>query len=593
MTEEKRIHLLKSLNQPDVEKKVEAIAKLSGLADPHIFKILSGYFSEPHPAVREALFNAFTREKDRWVAEIVADTLYSPQISVRSLAMEILREIGPESLLPLRRLMKSPKSELRKIAAELIADIAHPQSGVYLIHLLDDPDPQVVECAIKGLGKVHEISAVPLLYEQAQRNLRLQPMILSSLTKIFLHWENRIIQEEYLATDPIAVFDFLNTVQENGNASSLNLVLQWLKNHAREMGDELLKALAAIFRRYPQAVIPTHYFRILQKIQEEYADKISLQDYLICLSHLPSSIALKELLTYFKKDPRSYQIFLYRFVENFPGIYFAQYPEISREINLQILRYLTWKNVRIQEPALLTLYRKIKNREEQDLLLQLATQNQIPEAKNILLENVSLRNRSRLEKYLEGLLYYRDASLWNLYLKFLDHSRQEVRNLALKGVLQYPELTVEYIRTRIDRVSESEKLFLFQLGSLLPQKNWISFLQNWVAKVDENKLLLLQTFLRENNNHEFIPVIAHLLRTHLQEADDLFARLQAEISHLEISSGVQHYLCTIPLEEFYQTMDLLRPYWRKEVENWMAKRQEKEADSFGGIQTRLKFQAAG
>ncbi len=593
MTEEKRIRFLKNLNQADVEKKVEAIDVLGELADPHIFKILSGYFSEPHPAVREALFRAFTREKTRQVAEIVADTLYSPQISVRSLAMEILREIGPESLLPLRRLMKNPKAEIRKIAAELIADIAHPQSGLYLIHLLDDPDRQVVECAIKGLGKLHEISAVPLLHELIQKEVELQPLILSSLTKIFLHWENRIIQEEYLATDPIAAFEFLTTIQENGNSNSLNLLLQWLRFNAREMGDELLKALSSIFRKNPQVMLPSYFITTIQKVWKEFSEQIPLEDYLLCLSHLPSTAALEKLLEYFQQNTHRFQIFLYRFVENFPGIYFAKYPEIPREINLQVLRYLTWKNSRIQEPYLLHLYRKAKNREEQDLLLQLATQNQIPEAKKILLENISLKNRSRLEKLLEGLLYYRDDSLWNLYLKFLDHSRQTVRNLALKGVLQYPQLTVDYLRTKIDQVSESEKLFLFQLGSLLPLKNWVSFLQSWVAKADEQKLLLLQKFLRENNNQAFIPVVAHLLRTRLQEADSLFNALHPEVPQLNITSGVQHYLCRIPLDEFYQTMDLLRPYWKREVEEWTEKRQKKEEASFEGYETRLNFQAAG
>jgi len=567
MTDDKRIYFLKQLNHPDIKTREKAIRELGRFQDPHIYKILSSYFSDGHPLIREALFQVFIRYKTRQMAEIVADTLHSPQVSVRSLAMEILRVLGKKALLPLRKLTKSSNPEVRKIAVGLLGDIVDPSSADILLDMLDDPDENVRMAVIEGLGKQKEIRAVPQLFEMYKEHPKSTPVIFSSLSKIFLHWEKFLVQPGMLNTDPISVSSFLNMVQENGNVGALNVIIDWLSEKKQEMGDEVLKALSAILRENPYVILPTYIYRSVAEIGEIYSETLPRESLFECFSRIPCSDALWNLMEHWRKENtgKFAESYLLKYLSRFFSVFLSSYFDISQDLRLKIVNLLVEKNVLVYDSHLISLYYQVKNSQEKVALLRLAVRNKIPEAKQILLARISTRDKNYIKETLSNLLFYTDESLWHLYLKYLRHKKKEIREIAIKGLSQYPQKTFHYVRENFHRAPLSEISLLFSLVFNLPDSYLSRFLREEFK--ESNRLEKLKSFLSQPDHGSFLMRIITLY----SELSDLIHKLLEFFASSEIeqifSSEAQEYLSTLSPEDQEKVVSVLRMYWGEKTDS--------------------------
>ncbi len=570
MTENKRIYFLKQLNHPDTEVREKAIRELGRFQDPHIYKILTSYFSDGHPRVREALFQVFTRHKSRQIAEVVADTLHSSQVSVRSLAMEILRVLSREALMPLRRLTKSSNPEVRKIAVELLGDIKHPGSAEILLYMLDDPDENVRLAAIEGLGKQKEIRAVPRLFEMYRSRPENSSVIFSSLSKIFLHWEKFLVQPGMLNTDLISVSLFLNLVQANGNLCALHVLIDWLSEKKKEMGDEVLRALSAILRENPSVILPAHIFPVIVEIGELYSDRLPRESVWECISRIPCSDALWKLAEHWsqEKTGKFAEPYLLQYLSRFFSVFLHSYFDIARDLRLKIVHLLIEKEIPVYDGYLVALSSRVKNNREKEALLRLAVRNRIPEAKRILLARISARGKNHVAETLSDLLFYPDESLWHLYLKYLHHKKKEVREVAIKGLSQYPQKTFHYVQENFPRATPSEVSLFLSLIFNLPDRYLLRFLQDECKETDRCEKV--KSFLSQPENRPF------LLRliTSYPEVPEMVHRLlqsfSAETMELFISSEAREYLNRLSPEEQRKVVSVLKMYWGDKVDSLLA-----------------------
>ncbi len=563
MTDETRIRYLKQLNHPEVERRKTAILKLSRTRDPHIYKILSGYFSESHPDIREILLQVFTRERSRGIAEIAADTLHSPQISVRSLAMHIIKEMGSEAVLPLRRLCKSSNAEVRRIAAELLGDIPDPAAARILMDMLEDTEERVVINVIKGLGNQKVIEAVPVLSELFESSQALKPIILSSMNKIFSHWENHLIQSDLLATDSILAFSYLTTLQETGNVTSLHLVMDWLEKDMLELGDEIIKALESILRKNPRLTLPGSFFIVLHKNWAKYSEDIPQMTYLNCLSRVPHLQALEILIEYYQNHEESETSLLplVEFIHRFFGIFLLSSHDLDRRVRLKILQQLRNSDIPVNDPEIIRAYKQTKDEAEKKVLLEIAIQNRIPEAKDILLENLNNRGKTKMADILEQLLNFYDENLWSLYYKNLENSNQDARALALKGVLQYPHLLEKYILQKIPGARQQEQFFMLNLVFMMSPEDSISFLKHWLKEANAHQIELLADFFRENKIVEFLPLTVLSLLDQPAAATQLCSKLQEHIDSFHVTEKVSTYFKKVSPQAVHELRDFMLRYW--------------------------------
>ncbi len=572
MNEESRIHYLKQLNHPETEVRRQAILKLGQTDDSHIFKILSSHFSDGHPAIREALLRIFSANKSRRVAEIVVDTLHSPQLSVQSLAMEILKSMEQEAILPLRRLTKSGNPEIRKIAIELLGDINHSSAAGILLDLLDESDEEVLLAVIEGLGKQKEIRAVPRLLEYYDINEKHKSTILNALTQIFLYWEKNIVRSEILDDDPILAASFINSVQENGNVSSLNLILQWLKNENLGSREELVKALAAILDKNAYITLPVHLFNDIKLIWQQHFESMPLSSYLICLCRIPSVEALDEILEFYEKNPadKIIQTFLAEYLSRFFSIYLARLSHIESNLHLKILNLLLERKTPISDKQLLDVQEASDNPEEKRLLMRLAVNSNLPEAKQMLLARLSGNSNAEVAETLKYLLKYREEELWPLYFKYLDHKQPELKAVALQGLLQFPEKTLDYILINLKSTKAKSLSFFFNLVMALPPGLADRFFMKWLADGEEDKVKSLGLYIIKNMKTEYLPLIVKNLREYPEQVNLLLSSISKTIDEFQMADSLNGYWQTLPESLQSETERMFTNFWGEGFETQYA-----------------------
>ncbi len=470
MTEEKRILYLKQLNHSQISERKKAIQNLGMVDDPHIFKILSSHFSDSHPEIRDALSRVFSRQKNRRTAEIVADTLHSPQLSVRSLAMEILKNLKSESVLPLRRLCKSPKPEIRRLAVELLGDIEDESAAPVLLEMLSDDDSAVRSAVIEALGKHLEIRAVPQLLALYHKNGAHKATILNALTRIFLYWEKNIIHPEQLETDPVLAFSLINTVQENGNASALNLMLYWLEENTNDMTDEVLKAVASILQKNEHIDLPVRFFPLIQNIRHRFREELNPEVVYTCLSRMASTGAFEFLLEQCLNDSKDQAAFhaMLQFTERFPAVFLLSCGAVPAGIRHTLLKALDNKNARIYDSRLVDLYSASVDPGEKKLLLNLAVKAGVPGADKICLSQLEVCSRRELPGVLSNLRKFNNESFWKLFYDYSGDASERIRDEAVRGMLRYPEKTAAQLLKDLHGTENGKLESAFTLTLLLP-----------------------------------------------------------------------------------------------------------------------------
>ena len=542
MNEEKRNFYLKNLTHPDAAVRKEAVLKLGAEREPFLFKILSTYFSDGHPEVRDALYQVFVSVRQRWVAEIVVDVLYSPQISVRSLAMEILKTLGAISIFPLRRLVVSENREMRRIAAELFGDIPDPHSSEILLSMLEDKDEYVLFAVIESLGKLREIHAIPRLMTLAEGYPRLKPAILSALANTFMHWEKVITNTGIPDSDPVQVMSFLVSIQESGLSTAFSPILKILAEDAFGLGEEAIKALAEILKKNPHLTLPHSLLPVLISNKERYRTAFLYETFLTCLSAIPAAESFRLLVKEAGEDKTKVAREKLRFfLKRYPSFLVSEYARLKPEDRLQCLEILGNENVAVYDEALFEIYPGVENPREKEMLLKVISQSTHPRTTPFLIQQLSRQKgeiRAQILKYLAGM---GNEELWQIFLQHLEDEDHEVREAALQGLLRYPGKTARYVQTRLERGKPSQIARWLDVAFALPISYAENVLNQWLKKEAEKNIDLLKEHLKASGKvKDFI--IAGLVALQYPELEEkFFSRMKIEEKKLLLDAESRKY----------------------------------------------------
>ncbi len=426
---DQELKLYEALNHTDVEKRRHAILELGKRGEPQVLKMLAGFFFDPHPAIRDAMFQVFTQKPSRQKAEITADTLLAPQLSVRSLAIDILRQVGEEAVWPLKRLARSTQADVRKIVAEILGGIPHPTSREVLLQLLKDDDENVVFAAIESLGNLHEIAALPAIAQRLQSSENLRAAVLDAFLKIFSHWERKLTPD----LQPGQRFDFshltfLISIQKCGNAFALDVILNLLlDSQERPIRIEAIKALAAILKNNPNLHLSPDLFPELCRFYHEDRSGLPGSDLLLVLSRIPSRETFQFLLQEmerFDQKGTSADIF-FQFCRNYIGLFLDHFLSLRPRLRLQVLEDLNARGLSYQGDTLFTLLDRVTRMDEKLALLQLAARTK-SELLLPYLEKAYYDSEFPREAFFELAFQMRHPRLMNYYIDGLFHKSSEI-----------------------------------------------------------------------------------------------------------------------------------------------------------------------
>ncbi|RMG67375.1 MAG: HEAT repeat domain-containing protein [Calditrichaeota bacterium] len=434
------LKLYEALNHTDVEERRRAILKLGEKEDPQVLKILAGFFFDPHPAIRDAIFQVFTSRPSRQRAEIAADTLLAPQLSVRSLAIDILRQLGEEAVWPLKRLAKSTQPDVRKIVAEILGGIPHPMAREVLLQLMKDEEENVVFAAIESLGNLYEVRALPEAVQRLQSGENLRAAVIDALLKIFSYWEQRLVPE----IDSRQSFDFghlafLLGIQKCGNAFALDVILALIANSPElPIQIEAVKGLASILKNNPNIHLNPDLFPTIQRLYQLNSGALPRRELLTVLSRIPSTESLQLLLVEMERAGHRGEaaVSFFQFCRNYLGLFLQHFLSLSPPIRQKVLKDLESRGLGYEGKALFALLEQVTLLEEKLALFRLAARAKSERFLPHLEKAYYDANISR-EAFYALAFQMQHPRLINYYIEGLFHKKQNIAHTCRRILVQF------------------------------------------------------------------------------------------------------------------------------------------------------------
>lgn len=132
-------------------------------ASAAIIRILASALNDPHVAVQDAAAQSLMACDPELVAIHVLPLLHAA-VQPRSVAMEVLQQLGPQAVGPILQATAHSDSHIRKCIADIVGHIGGTQALNGLLLFLDDDCPNVRASAAESLGNLGDSRAVePLI----------------------------------------------------------------------------------------------------------------------------------------------------------------------------------------------------------------------------------------------------------------------------------------------------------------------------------------------------------------------------------------------------------------------------------------------
>lgn len=167
--------------------------------------------------------------------------LYSENVKIRNLAVEILSKIGSAAISTVSKLINDPNSDVRKFAVDILERIHDPNTEDSLIHALLDENINVASQAAIALGKIRSKPAVPFLIDCLKKESWLKICAIQALGEIDRDEALDALLEIKMDDEPTVIFtlvvalgkirstksiDYLIHLYNISNASINNIVIQ-------------------------------------------------------------------------------------------------------------------------------------------------------------------------------------------------------------------------------------------------------------------------------------------------------------------------------------------------------------------------------
>lgn len=207
------------------------------------------YLADEDKGVRDAVANSLKKLNYQPVAYELVEYLKNQQIDIRNYASDILTSMQEKAVPALLKMLNDPDHDARKFSADILGLIKTNESLPQLIIHLDDSDPNVAVSAIEALGNLGYQEAIEPLIQKAHRDPEMMAMVLDALGKISSDKVNSLILESLDNEDAITVFSAVETIGRIGNLSHLPLLFQQLNQREDFFSAPILLAVIRVLTR--------------------------------------------------------------------------------------------------------------------------------------------------------------------------------------------------------------------------------------------------------------------------------------------------------------------------------------------------------
>ncbi len=263
-------------DQSSVEEALESLEKLVAEGGEDLpEKLLSWLEKENRQLVKERLLWELSRLLTKRLDKNILERMFtSSDPFIRNGAIELGRELGPDSILVLLELLEHPNKDVRKLVLDLAANVRAEEVKEVFEKALLDPDPNVRMTAIEYLGERGTKECVSLLEEQLFKEE--EPMLLATLfetlaqlsssprsREIIEHWREKV--------DFLLLHSFLKYLGAFGNPDDLSWLEEGLKNKKIKFSRELVDALFDLCKRHPELKLSPYLISLLEEkaLEEE------------------------------------------------------------------------------------------------------------------------------------------------------------------------------------------------------------------------------------------------------------------------------------------------------------------------------------
>ena len=159
----------KAVEATESRHRLVAAWSLGYASNPRALPLLLDLLRDTSPLIKaNALFGLGARKDPATPMKPIYDACSHPDTGVRCNAARAIREIlepgvSTEAIIPLTSMITDEEPRVRLAAVGALAKMVLPECKAFLINALKDPMPLVRAQAALGLGKIKDVSAVPIL----------------------------------------------------------------------------------------------------------------------------------------------------------------------------------------------------------------------------------------------------------------------------------------------------------------------------------------------------------------------------------------------------------------------------------------------
>jgi len=255
-------------------------------------------------------------------AEYIAKLLYSADVYIRNIAIEILASLGEKALPILERKLQDKDRNIRKFSLDALRNIRTAQSCEIALKALDDPDENVVEAAVEVIAEQQYTEASGRLADMLKRTD--SAWVLDALIRAFARLGVKGIADEInekissLRATTVEKSILMNTLVKSigtiGSSQDIEKVLNTYSFEYRVDDSNLIFGLSGLIVNNHVSVLPKEVVAEIGRIFKEYKD---YSDAELTLLLIAASVKLQ--LMFFLDDIKEI-IFLHKgeefFIEN-------------------------------------------------------------------------------------------------------------------------------------------------------------------------------------------------------------------------------------------------------------------------------------
>jgi HEAT repeat protein len=301
--------LIKDLSSENESTRSYAVIDLGHLNDDRAVQpLVDLLLREKSIIIRESIFKTFVQIGGMKSIEALVALLRSDEAFIRNQAITVLNEKGSSALEPLRKLLKDPDKDVRKLSLDALFSFEHPESARIIVEAFNDSSINVRITAVEYIGKLEAKEYVEEVHKVllSSENILLTCACMETLGIIGNEKTLEIIQEEFSdpdLMDPLVQFSFATALGALGKYESLELLTNVLQKFGVVICKEVVQAVQKISARIKVQILPESLFNAFLKLFGEM-DEMAEYAVLNLLSNFKNENIYSILLEKLNSDRR-------------------------------------------------------------------------------------------------------------------------------------------------------------------------------------------------------------------------------------------------------------------------------------------------